>query len=87
MIINRSHSGDFYGFSSLVNFEKKKEGGEKNASVLLLPDLTAAFIGCSHEHTFVAGTGDQAALDGCVNTRDGNQEADMSGPTRDPSVQ
>lgn len=64
----------------------KKRGGKK-CIASFLTDLTAAFIGCSHEHTFVTGTGDQAALDGCVNTRDGNQEADMSGPTRDRSLQ
>lgn len=29
------------------------------------------------------GTGGQAALNGCVNTRDGNQVAAMSGPTLD----
>lgn len=42
-----------------------------------------AFIGWSHEHAFVMGAGEQAALNGCVNTRDGNQVAAMSDPTLD----
>lgn len=46
-------------------------------------DFMEVFIGPFHEHTFVMGTGGQAALNGCVNTRDGSQVAAMSGPTLD----
>lgn len=66
----------FYSFSSLVNSEKKCIGS-------FLPDLTEAFIGWFHEHAFVMGAGGPAALNGCVNNRDGNQVAAMSGPTLD----
>lgn len=62
----------FYSFSSLVNSEKKCIGS-------FLPFFFAWF----HEHTFVMGTGGQAALNGCVNTRDGNQVAAMPSATVD----
>jgi len=62
----------FYSFSSLVNSENKCIGS-------FLP----YFFGWFHEHTFVMCTGGQAALNGCVNTRDGSQVASMSGSTAD----
>lgn len=45
--------------------------------------MHSALVGWFHEHTFVMGTGGQADLYGCVNTRDGNQVAAMSSPTLD----
>lgn len=74
MIINRSHRGDFYYFSSLVNSEKK-------CLVLSSLFLTEVLVGQLHERTFIMGTGGQAALTGSVNNRGGNLVAAMSGPT------